>query len=272
MPGGTSFHSIEGGHASGIEVAGASAEGSPKVGEETMLDRRRRGWVLPEAARLQAAARLADFAAGRLPAAYAAGLKNCEFPGRAQVVVVPACDLPTEDPRTETAQAQTEVAFFLDGAHTPASMLSCARWFSDASARATAGQGGEVERVLLFNCMTTRQPRKLLAPLLRGFQKNVSIQHACFVPQESQYSSLKPVEGPKKDVSWQRGEAEAWEDLQGEAGVLDSGSAAFCALRSTFGKLFLVREAPLTPEFHVFDGPERSFSSYPCTHEYVHAE
>ena len=54
----------------------------------------------------------------------------------------------------------TGTTFFLDGAHTPESMATCAEWFSEASHtqqdsdRLLAGQSALTpHRILLFNCM-----------------------------------------------------------------------------------------------------------------------
>ena len=43
------------------------------------------------------------------------------------------------------------VSYYLDGAHTPESMATCAHWF--ASACQPAQPSGAVQRVLIFNCM-----------------------------------------------------------------------------------------------------------------------
>jgi hypothetical protein len=221
-----------------LAQAGTAHDCAGVTGGDKESDRRWREWVVPGAVRLQAAGRVAELAAGRLPAAYAAGLKSCEFPGRAQLVIVPAADLLKDAEVDAGASApstsQTEVSFFLDGAHTPASMLSCAQWFSEASAAAAAGEGPEaVDHMLLFNCMTSRQPLQLLTPLARL----PDLQHACFVPQQSQYSSVTPVEGPRKDVSWQKGSAEVWEGLKGQHGAKHSHAQAMEALRSSLGML-----------------------------------
>lgn len=43
------------------------------------------------------------------------------------------------------------VSYYLDGAHTPESMATCAHWF--ASACQPAQPSSTVHRVLIFNCM-----------------------------------------------------------------------------------------------------------------------
>ena len=55
------------------------------------------------------------------------------------------------------------VSYYLDGAHTPESMATCAHWF--ASACQPAQPSGAVERVLIFNCMqVTRSGRGQALP------------------------------------------------------------------------------------------------------------
>ena len=75
----------------------------------------------------------------------------------------------------ETLQADadspaTSVSYFLDGAHTPESILTCARWFaraaggdtpsiasSDQSAASAASAQPSTQRVLVFNCTKVPQ-------------------------------------------------------------------------------------------------------------------
>ena len=162
----------------------------------------------PAAARAAAAAAAAELAAGRLPTAYRAGLVGASFPGRAQQVSVPVSGLPgaPAGPATDGVAASPEavaaaaagpvtdstaaghtasagpVTFFLDGAHTPESMAACARWFAAASG-AAAGRdgGGGVDRVLLFNCMVTREPAALLPPLLSTAGAAAPLQHLSLI-------------------------------------------------------------------------------------------
>ena len=64
--------------------------------------------------------------------------------------------------------AVPKLTFYLDGAHTPESMATCASWFADEVLPAAASRGPpssateqpafeQPERVLLFNCMHVRQ-------------------------------------------------------------------------------------------------------------------
>ncbi|KAJ9524029.1 hypothetical protein QJQ45_022482 [Haematococcus lacustris] len=172
-----------------------------------------------EAAR-GAAERVALLQQGRLPAAYAQGLAETEWPGRSQVLHDPELlPPPSSDPglggaRPEAAAAAahspgcgavSRLSLFIDGAHTPESMVTCADWFAAASATSpetpahTAGSAHpptpdpavEVERVLLFNCMKERDPGVLLPALAQRLQaRGLTLHHALFVPPNSQYGFL----------------------------------------------------------------------------------
>ena len=53
----------------------------------------------------------------------------------------------------EVQGSSVQLSYFLDGAHTPESMATCAEWFAGVSAEAAARQpGADVQRVLVFNC------------------------------------------------------------------------------------------------------------------------
>lgn len=154
-----------------------------------------------------AARRAAAVAAGQLPPEYAEGLQAASWPGRGQIVhdaVAAAADEPepsssgasqaavaaAENGQQQAPAPASRLSFYLDGAHTAESMVTCAHWFADAvgqpPAAAAAGeaaagaaaaaaavangmsqqqqqaaqqrQGGGLvtQRVLLFNCMQVR--------------------------------------------------------------------------------------------------------------------
>ena len=215
-------------------------------------------------------------ASAALPTEYLAGLRNTRLPGRAQCISMPVNELPSEADRTQSngaaypddglhedgvlqqsqaAEQAQNVVFCLDGAHTPESMAACAHWFADASAQAaeqpngracTAGQcasccsADDPMCILLFNCMTTREPDTLLPPLARASGSARAtprpasnsrappsrhaaarassapplLHHAMFVPSQSQYSSVEPASTPAVDLTWQRRAAAAWESLR----------------------------------------------------------
>ncbi|KAK9867413.1 hypothetical protein WJX84_000013 [Apatococcus fuscideae] len=149
-----------------------------------------------------AAARVAMLRSGRLPEAYQEGLRQCVWPGRAQVIQDPGS--------TETGSGLT---FYLDGAHTEESMASCGEWFHDAVQESAASKPGQAsQRVLLFNCLQERDPTKLLRSLSSTMRQRQSpFHHAIFTPPDSQYGKLKPAGVPgARDVSWQQTLCQAW--------------------------------------------------------------
>lgn len=76
-----------------------------------------------------------------------AGLENCRWPGRCQVVPL-----------------GPSLTLFLDGAHTVESVDFCLRWFREAR-RAQVPPGTRPWPVLLFNCMGDRRPELMLSQL-----------------------------------------------------------------------------------------------------------
>lgn len=198
--------------------------------------------------------RAAAVAAGTIPPEYAAGLEAAAWPGRGQVVhdyesIKPDCSGSDSGDGAAAATAGKEdslalvngspcqqqlprLSFYLDGAHTPESMLTCGQWFADAvgtSSSISDGDGSSVtdgsapndglvtQRVLLFNCMQEREPAKLLAPLVATLaERHVPMHHALFVPPESQYFKVgaggMPDAAPV-DLSWQNGLRAVWDGL-----------------------------------------------------------
>jgi folylpolyglutamate synthase len=175
---------------------------------------------------------------GVLPPEYVEGLQTVRWPGRGQIVVDPVLEKESTAPvdngsdatllrgndatspllfstTTTTASSSSSssprLTFFLDGAHTPESMDTCARWFASATAAtatpaATAAvspsespsisEHGEekahVQRVLLFNCMQERDGRALLEPLVASLAQHRAMpHHALFVPPDSMYSQVR---------------------------------------------------------------------------------
>jgi folylpolyglutamate synthase len=208
-------------------------------------------------ARAAAAERVEQLAAGVLPSTYLAGLRKCSFPGRAQCVSMPVAELPVAHEHggraDSRAAAAPPVLFFLDGAHTPESMAACAQWFADAS-RAACAQAGvaasaDVDRVLVFNCMTVREPSTLLPPLAKAAciepvpRKDAAgsplLHHALFAPGQSQYTSLEPRHGVAADLSWQHQAAAAWKCLRldgaGQAGSHAHPSSAAPSIGARLG-------------------------------------
>ncbi|PRW33995.1 folylpolyglutamate synthase isoform X1 [Chlorella sorokiniana] len=158
-------------------------------------------------------------------------------------------------------QPQPRLSFFLDGAHTAESMETCANWFADAigqqptaaaAASAPAAPGGTgqqqaaapavqpqgssgglvTQRVLLFNCMQERDPQKLLAPLAATLaERQVSVQHALFVPPDSTYMKLGASAEPP-NLSWQHSLRSVWDSHAGGSSSNGSASLANGGARS----------------------------------------
>ncbi|KAK1572154.1 hypothetical protein Q3G72_028367 [Acer saccharum] len=138
---------------------------------------------------------------GPLPEQFIKGLTTANLQGRAQIV--PDRIINTERPG--------DLVFYLDGAHSPESMEICARWFSLAikedSQQKTLGfqspdsSGSSHElgqmhgdigsrknpaQILLFNCMSVRDPQSLLPRLMKTCASQVLYlsQYTC-IPRES---------------------------------------------------------------------------------------
>lgn len=79
-----------------------------------------------------------------------AGLEQCRWPGRCQVV-----------------PAGPGLTLYLDGAHTEDSINCCLRWWREAAASEQQALGTKVQvrRILLFNCIGDRRPEVLLSYL-----------------------------------------------------------------------------------------------------------
>jgi folylpolyglutamate synthase len=190
-----------------------------------------------------AADRAAALAKGELPPSYVAGLRATAWHGRAEVV---------HDTADGTAPgAAPALSFYLDGAHTPESMETCAHWFASevagggeaadgkigapttprlppplSSSSSAAAAADEDVRLLLFNCMHERDPRRLLAPLTDTLRaRGAPLAGAVFVPPDSSYASLGPAEDAKINLSWQHSLQAVWADLAGAAAGAAAGRA-----------------------------------------------
>ncbi|KAF2573068.1 hypothetical protein F2Q70_00006572 [Brassica cretica] len=163
-----------------------------------------------------------------LPEKFIKGLATASLQGRAQVV---------PDQFTES-RTSGDLVFYLDGAHSPESMEVCAKWFSDAvkgdnqsesSGHLVNGSSGSshdkspveenCQQILLFNCMSVRDPN-LLLPHLRNTcaTYGVHFKKALFVPNMSVYHKVGtaadlPENDPQVDLSWQMTLQKVWESL-----------------------------------------------------------
>ncbi|XP_038691608.1 folylpolyglutamate synthase-like [Tripterygium wilfordii] len=168
-----------------------------------------------------------------LPEQFIEGLTMTNLQGRAQIV--PDRHIDMERPG--------DLVFYLDGAHSPESMEACGRWFSlairdpdqqqrtlnyrskDHSGSAPESvEGLHKERssnstqILLFNCMSVRDPQLLLPCLMQTCATHgVYFKKALFVPNTSLYykvgSHASPPTDSQVDLSWQFTLQRVWESL-----------------------------------------------------------
>ncbi|XP_027940833.1 folylpolyglutamate synthase isoform X2 [Vigna unguiculata] len=169
-----------------------------------------------------------------LPEQFIKGLTSASLQGRAQIV-------PDQHLKGERSN---RLVFFLDGAHSPESMQVCARWFSLAIKEYNPDQTlfhqqldnskfshevvkthngervsqGKSTPILLFNCLTVRDPQLLLPHLMKTCADNgVYFKKALFVPSLSVFNKVGPqvftLTDPKVDLSWQFNLQRVWENL-----------------------------------------------------------
>ncbi|KAG5237527.1 DHFS-FPGS family protein [Salix suchowensis] len=167
-----------------------------------------------------------------LPEQFIKGLATASLQGRAQKVPDQYID----------AESYGDLVFYLDGAHSPESMEMCARWFSlaikeDSQKKAfnyppqnnsgstiELAQGNPNDRygkssmqILLFNCMSVRDPQLLLPCLMKTCASHgVYFKKALFVPNTSVYNKVGSHALPtdsEVDLSWQLTLQRVWENL-----------------------------------------------------------
>ncbi|XP_047093476.1 folylpolyglutamate synthase-like [Lolium rigidum] len=164
---------------------------------------------------------------GTLPDQFIKGLSIACLHGRAQIV-------PDPQVNSECKDTSCPLVFYLDGAHSPESMEICAKWFTHVTEKDITQPGpleqprssSKSKKFLLFNCMSVRDPQRLLPRLLDTCaQKGLHFDQALFVPNESQYTKLgshaSPPSGREQiDLSWQLSLQTVWENLlHGEKGL-----------------------------------------------------
>ncbi|XP_050210116.1 folylpolyglutamate synthase isoform X2 [Mercurialis annua] len=169
---------------------------------------------------------------GPLPEQFIRGLTTARLQGRAQIV-------PDQYTNIET---DGDLVFYLDGAHSPESMEACARWFS----RAIKDDNLERSRkdfmqILLFNCMSVRDPQLLLPRLVKTCaSQGVDFKKALFVPNTSVYykvgSHALPPPDPQVDLSWQLTLQKVWESLvRGDKGESNNTDAVYGEVKDETG-------------------------------------
>ncbi|CAK7325761.1 unnamed protein product [Dovyalis caffra] len=170
--------------------------------------------------------------ASSLPEQFIKGLTTASLQGRAQIV----------PDQYINAESYGDLVFYLDGAHSPESMDMCARWFSHAIKEDSQEKtfnyppqnnlGSAMElvqghhddkygkssmQILLFNCMSVRDPQLLLPCLMKACaSRGVYFKKALFVPNTSVYykvgSHALPADS-QVDLSWQFALQRVWENL-----------------------------------------------------------
>lgn len=186
---------------------------------------------------------------GYLPEPFKGGLSMANIPGRAQVIPDSYVMHNEHSNITEAENADSgRLVFYLDGAHSPESMEVCAKWFSHAikterqSLPETRGVISEIEtgssrllekschqhqstgnskikskQIVLFNCLSARDPQLLLSQLVNTCGLHgVHFHRALFVPSHSsftQFRSSTTPDSPEADLSWQLFLQRTWENL-----------------------------------------------------------
>ncbi|KMT18409.1 hypothetical protein BVRB_2g025580 [Beta vulgaris subsp. vulgaris] len=168
-----------------------------------------------------------------LPEQFIKGLTTASLQGRAQIVADQYIN--TEGPG--------DLVFYMDGAHSPESMEVCGRWFSDVikddeklvnyaehslpdnssisfdMARGFHNSATKTcsTQILLFNCMSVRDPQLLLPRLMKACASHgVQFKQALFVPNISVYNKVitnVPQPAKRVDISWQLTLQKVWESL-----------------------------------------------------------
>ncbi|KAF5790316.1 putative tetrahydrofolate synthase [Helianthus annuus] len=172
-----------------------------------------------------------------LPQQFMKGLTTATLQGRAQIIRDPSPDI----------ESVGDLVFYLDGAHSPESMEVCANWFSLAIKEDDRQQKASNEivplnnsetasknstQILLFNCMSVRDPQLLLPRLVKTCGGHgINFNKALFVPNMSLYtkvgstSSLSSTD-PVADLSWQLTLQRVWENIVfGERGNTNNSDA-----------------------------------------------
>ncbi|KAL7253236.1 hypothetical protein ACSBR1_007715 [Camellia fascicularis] len=168
-----------------------------------------------------------------LPEQFIKGLTTATLQGRAQIVPDRLIDI----------ESPGDLVFYMDGAHSPESMEVCAKWFclaikeenkqqnlsnhrhdnSSADHKLVDSSGCKIPmknstQILLFNCMSVRDPQLLLPRLINTCANHgVHFKKALFVPNISVYnkvwSSASPPTDLEVDLSWQLTLQKVWENL-----------------------------------------------------------
>lgn len=169
-----------------------------------------------------------------LPEQFVRGLTTASLQGRAEIV----------HDQFISNKSLGQLVFYLDGAHSPESMEICGRWFSlaieeenqqrnslnhhkqeisspshDSPRKQHTGTSiKSSKQILLFNCMSVRDPHLLLPRLINTCASHgVHFQNALFVPNISVYNKVgshtSPPTDSRVDLSWQLTIQRVYENL-----------------------------------------------------------
>ncbi|CAN8268056.1 unnamed protein product [Cochlearia groenlandica] len=140
-----------------------------------------------------------------LPEKFIYGLSNAYLMGRAMIL--------------SDSELPEEIVYYLDGAHSPESMEACATWFSQQIKHNQERNQKRFEHILLFNCMSVRDP-SLLLPRLRSkcIDQGVYFKKALFAPNVSMHhnqviGSCANLNQCADSMTWQFGLKRVWERL-----------------------------------------------------------
>ncbi|TKR73054.1 hypothetical protein L596_020410 [Steinernema carpocapsae] len=139
-----------------------------------------------------------------VPAPILDALKNCEWPGRSQVIV------------------QENVTYYLDGAHTPISLQCCVEWFLKERERVNKLCSDKRPlRLLLFQCTADRNPETLL-PLLKKCDFDYALftttkLHSVLDKRSDNTNLNSSDEGQMKKIETNK---KIWSGMKGEDSVM----------------------------------------------------
>lgn len=125
---------------------------------------------------------------GPLPGSFLTALKETSWPGRCQRLEHP------------NPQLKDRVTFFIDGAHTDASMKIACQWLQSQEPASSTGTT-KCHHVLLFNCGHIRDPIELMIPLVSmgypaaasSFASTSAASSTAAAPASSGVSSSTPI-------------------------------------------------------------------------------
>jgi len=139
---------------------------------------------------------------GELPDAYLRGLQACEWPGRCQKIFL----------------QNYGIVLFLDGAHTGESMAVCRDWYL---AQQQSSNDGGILRVLIFNCMDTRDPVTLLKPLTENCGFDMVIFSSNSTGKQHTLEDKRHHSQDAKTI-WQHNILNSWRTLKGTSTSAES--------------------------------------------------